>query len=149
MMRSRKLFILIAVVLILGVALVSFLKRDQPSLQAFPATVQRDCAPWDGSAFTVQIPISNDGTLISVSIWQSPDIQFPETFSFPDDTGQVGNASLTHPVGSPEQLSGTISFPHVDQSIVVEGRFDLMDETGKQYKGIFKAEWDDQIMLCG
>ena len=152
MMKSRtQLFIAIGL-FILGIALYTFLNgltRDQPSRQAFPATIQRDCAPWDGSAFTVHIPI-NAGTIIDISIWQTPDIQFPKTFSFPDDTGQVGNASLIHPGGLPGQLSGSMSFSGVDHpSTVVEGRFDLKNENGTQYKGTFKAEWDDQIMLCG
>ncbi len=152
MMKSRtQLFIAIGL-FILGIALYTFLSgltREQPAAEAFPATVRRDCAPWDGSAFTVQIPIRSDGTMISVSIWQTPDIQVPRTFSFPDDTGQVGNASLIGPAGLPGQLSGSVSFSGVDSSTVVEGRFDLRDENATQYNGTFKAQWDDQIMLCG
>src|SRR5512138_3112665 len=137
MMKSRTQLFIAICLLILFIALYFFLARDETPLQDFPATIQRDCAPWDGSAFTVQIPISNDGTAISVSIWQAPDIQVKKTFSFPDTTGQLGNASLIHPVGVPEQLRGNVSFSGVDPSSVVEGMFNLSDENGTQYKGSF------------
>ncbi len=150
-MKSRtQLFIAISL-FIFGIALYTFLDgftRALPSEQALPATIQRDCAPWDGGAFTVHMPI-NAGTMIDISIWQSPDILVPKTFVFPDETGQVGNASLLHPDGLPGQLSGSVSFSGVDPSMVVEGRFNLRDGNGTQYRGTFKAQWDDQIMLCG
>jgi hypothetical protein len=155
MMKPRTQLLIAIGLFILGIALYTLLNsftnsltRDRPSGQAFPATIQRDCAPWDGGAFTVHVPI-NAGTSIDISIWQSPDIRLPKTFSFPDDTGQVGNASLIHSVGLPEQLSGSVSFSGVDQSAVVNGKFDLRDAMGTQYKGTFKAQWDDQILLCG
>jgi len=150
MMKPRIQFFLIvgAIILVLGVALYTFLQRDQSPAQVYPATIQRDCAPWDGAAFTVRIPWQAD-TVIDISIWQSPDINFPKTFSFPDATGQVGNAILIYAAGVPEPLSGTASFSRVDQSIAVTGRFDMRDEAGNQFKGIFNAEWDNQMMLCG
>jgi hypothetical protein len=148
MTKDQKIFILVIGLVILGVALFTYDPDDHSTWTAFPATIQRDCAPWDGAAFTVAISLE-DGTAIDVSIWQSPDIQFPKTFSFPDDTGQVGNAGLIRPTGLPDPLTGTVSFTRVDPSRMVEGTFDLQDEKGNQYKGTFNAGWDDQIMLCG
>jgi hypothetical protein len=80
-------------ILILGIALFTFSRQNQEALQTFHATVNRDCAPWDGAAFTVSIPLG-DGTIIDLSIWKSSDIRLPTTYSFPDETGQVGNALL-------------------------------------------------------
>lgn len=148
MTKSRTLFFIAIGLLILGIALFTFLTRNQEPAQVFPATVNRDCAPWDGSAFRVTIPME-DGTVIDIAIWQTPDIKFSKTFPFPDDTGQVGNASLRSASGEYEQLSGTVSFSRVGQSNPVEGEFDLTDEAGEQIKGKFKAEWENEVVMCG
>ena len=149
-MKNQIRFV-IAVLIFTGslvVAWITFPTRNQAPTQLFPATVNRDCAPWDGSAFTVQIPIS-DGMLIDISIWQSPEIKFPVTFSFPDNSGQVGNAILVRPVGLPEPLTGTVFFWRAGQENPVEGKFELRTETGNLFKGKFKAEWSDFFALRG
>ena len=147
-MKSRTLFFITAGLLILGIASFIFSTRNQESAQVFPATIDRDCAPWDGGAFTVKMPMS-DGTVIDISIWQSPQIKSPVVFTFPDDSGQVGNAILIHPVGLPDPLTGTVYFWNVTQEDPVEGRFELRTESGKVFKGQFKAEWGGFIALCG
>ncbi len=148
MMKSRTVFFTAIGLLILGIALFTFSARNQAPTQTFPATINRDCAPWDGSAFTVSIPLS-DGAIIDISIWKSPDIKLPVTFSFPDNTGQVGNASYRLTSSEYEQLSGKVFFWRVDEGSAVEGRFELVTEAGRQFKGQFKADWENQIMLCG
>jgi hypothetical protein len=149
-MKSRNLFFVVMslLILILGTALYIFSARNQEPLQTFPATVNRDCAPWDGAAFTVLIPLG-DGRSIDISIWQSPDIKLPSTYSFPDETGQVGNALLRAQAGSPEPLTGRVSFPRVEQGVPVEGEFNLLTEAGRKFKGKFEAEWGNQIAMCG
>jgi len=96
----------------------------------------------------VSIPLS-DGAIIDISIWKSPDIKFPVTFSFPDDTGQVGNASYRLASGEYKQLSGKVFLWRVDEGSPVEGGFELVTEAGQRFKGQFKAQWGDQVMLCG
>ena len=147
-MKSRTLFFIAIGLLILGVALFTFAARSQELVQATPATVTRDCAPWDGSAFTVSIPMEA-GDSINVSIWQAPDIKLPVTFSFPDNTGQVGNASYQLTSGEYEQLSGTVFFQRVAEGSPLEGKFELVTETGQRFEGQFKAEWKDQFVMCG
>jgi hypothetical protein len=146
--QNRFFLVMGVIILVLGIALYAFLQRDQIPSQVFPAKIHRDCAPWDGSAFTVQIPWQN-GTVIDISIWQSPEINLSKTFSFPDDTGQVGNAILIDSTDSPTPLSGTVFFSGVDASTPVEGKFDLRDTAGNQYKGLFHAEWQELMVLCG
>jgi len=148
MMKSRTLFFIAVGLLILGIALFTFSRRNQEPAQALSATVTRDCAPWDGSAFTVSIPMETGG-VINVSIWQAPDIKLPVTFSFPDNTGQVGNASYQLASGEYEQLSGTVFFQRVAEGSQVEGKFGLVTETGQRFEGQFKAEWEDQFIICG
>ena len=92
MTKSRTLFCVTIGLLILGIALFTFSTRNQEPVQIFPATINRDCAPWDGSAFTVSIPYDS-GSVIYISIWQLPDIKLPAKFSFPDESIRIGNAT--------------------------------------------------------
>lgn len=149
-MKSRTAFTIAIGLLILGlsIALFTFSTRNQAAIEVFKATVNHDCAPWDGSAFTASIP-SDDRIIIDISIWQSPDIRLPVTFSFPDETGRVGNALLLLPVGLPEQLTGKIWFPRVEQGVPVRGEFNLLTEAGQKFKGKFEAAWEDEIVMCG
>jgi hypothetical protein len=105
--------------LLFGITWISFTSRDQKPVPTFPATIHRDCAPWDGSAFTVSI--SMEAQQVTISIYQSPEIQFPTTFSIPDDRMSIGNALLILPIGSPEPLTGKVSFQRVVQDIPVAG----------------------------
>ena len=146
MMKSRTLLAII--LLILAIALFTFLQRNQEPAQIFPATVVRDCAPWDGSAFRVTIPME-DGMSVDISIWKSPDINVPVAFSFPDDTGQVGNVSYRSATDEYKQLSGTVFFWNVKEGSPVKGKFELTAEDGQRFEGQFEAAWHDQIALCG
>ena len=57
-MKSLTLFYVAIGFLILVIAWFMYSSRNQDVAQVFPATIDRDCAPWDGSAFTVSIPSS-------------------------------------------------------------------------------------------
>lgn len=148
LMKSRTILVFAIVLLILGVTVFTFKTRNQQPEQIFPATVNRDCAPWDGSAFSVSIPMSA-GAVVDIYIWQSPDIKFSKTFSFPDNTGQVGNASLRSVSGEYEQLSGTVFFQRVDEGSPVAGRFELVTEAGQRFEGQFEAGWENRVAVCG
>lgn len=147
-MKSRTLFFSVIGLLILGIALFTFWMRNQEPAQVFPATVNRDCAPWDGGAFTISIQY-DPVTTITISIWKSPDIKFPSTFSLPDETGQVGHAYLVSEVGPVVQLNGDVSFQHIEEGMPIEGRFSFTSERGGQLEGRFVAEWGSQIVMCG
>ena len=125
-----------------------FSMRDQESRLVFQGTVSRDCAPWDGGAFTVKIPVSSEES-IDISIWQSPRITSPSKFSFPDNTMQVGSVTLIHTATSPEILIGEVWFEGISEENPVEGRFRLKSERGEKFVGQFVAEWEHQIVLCG
>jgi hypothetical protein len=122
--------------------------RNQDVAQVFPATINRDCAPWDGPAFTVSIPLNN-GITIHISIWQSPDIKLPARFSFPDETGQIGFAYILTEPNPIQELGGEVSFSRVEEEIPIEGEFNLITESGQQFKGRFKAEWGNEVVYCG
>ena len=149
-MKTRtQLFVVISLLtLILGIALFTFSTRNQEPAQVFPASINRDCAPWDGSAFTMSFRY-DPVTTITVSIWQSPDIKFPTTFSFPDETGQIGYAYILPELDPLEQLTGKVTFWRVEQGIPVEGEFNFTSSRGGQFKGKFKAEWGNEVVYCG
>jgi hypothetical protein len=148
-MKKYTLTLLIVIsMFILGTGWYTFSTHRPATVQTLPATINRDCAPWDGAAFTISIPLEI-GTAINISIWQSPDIKFSKTFSFPDNTGEIGNAVHRSALDEYEQLSGKVFFSRVNMESPVEGEFDLKDEKGNQFKGKFKAEWSDQVVMCG
>lgn len=144
----RKVTLLILLLIVLGGIWFFATGETRRPLQVFPAVINRDCAPWDGSAFTVSIPL-DDGSNMAISIYQSPDIKLPASFSFPDESMKEGNALLLLPGGSSEQLTGNAWFQRAEQGIPVEGRFRLRSESGVEFEGKFVAEWGDEIVYCG
>ena len=148
MLKNRTSLFIAMGLLVLGIALFTFFNQKQPPTQVFAATVNRDCAPWDGSAFRVRIPL-NDGDILDVSIWQAPDIKFSKTFSFPDDTGQVGSAYILPELDPLVQLSGRLTFERVSEGMPLAGRFSFTSERGDLFEGRFVAEWGSQIVMCG
>src|SRR4030095_11405552 len=148
-MKSRiPYFTTVLLIILFGIVLFAFYTRSQEQERVLPATISRDCAPWDGAAFTVSIPYDSV-SVITISICQSPDIKFPSTFSFPDNTIQVGNVSWSPQLGGSEQLTGEVWLRNVREGMPVEGRFSLMSESGERFKGKFVAEWESQIVYCG
>ena len=145
--RTQFLVTIGMLIVILAITWISFSTRDQEPAQVFRATINRDCAPWDGSAFTVSVPM--EGEILNISIWQSPDIKLPVTCKFPDETGQIGFAYILPELGPHQQLSGKVSFQHVEEGIPVEGEFNLVTESGKQFNGKFEAQWGNEIVYCG
>lgn len=128
-MKSRTtLFVFLGLlILTLDGILLYFASPRQEPAQVFPASVSRDCAPWDGVAFTISIPY-DPVTVIYISIWQSPDTRFPSTFSFPDETGRLGNAYILHEQDPLTPLHGEISLQRVEQGMPLEGRFRFTSE---------------------
>lgn len=149
-MKSRTQFFVVIglLIVIFSITWISLSTRNQEPTQVFPATINRDCAPWDGAAFTVSIPYDSTST-ITISIWQSPDIKLPITFSFPDETGQIGFAYILPELDPLQQLSGKVLFRRVDSESPVEGEFNFMTESGERFKGKFEAQWGNEIVYCG
>ena len=147
-MKTRTpLFIAIGL-LILALAFFVFSTRNEKNAQIFPATINRDCAPWDGSAFTISFHY-DPVTTLTISVWQSSNFTFPTTFIFPDETGQVGYAYVLPELGPLEELTGTVTFQRVEEGLPVKGEFDFMTGSGKQFKGKFIAEWGNEVVYCG
>jgi hypothetical protein len=145
--RARSISVISLSLLIISILWFAFSTQNQTPAQIYPATINRDCAPWDGSAFTVSIPMQGVG--ITISIYQSPDIKYQTTFSFPDESGQTGNTFLLQNKILTEQLNGKVNFQRVEEENQVEGTFDLITNAGEHFKGKFIAEWKNEIVYCG
>ncbi|MDX1378380.1 MAG: hypothetical protein R3307_05995 [Anaerolineales bacterium] len=148
-----KIRILLAVgigLLLLGITYFTYSARDKEPLQTFPATIDNDCAPWDGTAFTISVQY-DPATVIYISIWRAPDIRFPSTFPMPDDVEaeQDGYAYILPELGPFVPLNGEVSLERVEAGKPVEGRFSFTSGRGDHFEGQFIAEWGNEMVLCG
>ena len=112
------------------------------------ATINRDCGPADGPAFTVTAPWGEGGQVI-VSIWQAPDISRRTTFTLSDPTDQTGSATLFTAKDALEPLSGTVTFEAVSSERPVEGSFRFVTGAGEVVEGSFTAQWIESQAMCG
>jgi hypothetical protein len=139
---------ILAIAILAGVFRLTARREDGSA--ALPATVNRDCAPWDGSAFIISIPPDRgQNASVVISIWQAPDVRGPRTFSFPDETGHIGSATYRPAAGDPEPLRGQVSLFGVDRGHPIEGTFYLGAEDGTKFSGTFNATWGSAMIFCG
>lgn len=126
------------------------------------ATVEHDCAPWDGAAFGLWIPAArfggNPDSWIYLRIWQDPD-KSKTSFVFSDKTGKIGNVRYYLALKSPQlivwekqphqELKGQVRFIRINESESVLGEFDFLSEKSIHLKGNFEARWINKMALCG
>ncbi len=141
MMKTK---ILLSILALLIASCRSVGSVPQTPLPIFQATVNHDCAPWDGGAFTILIPYDSASTL-QVSIWEPVELDRLVTFSFPDESGRVGYAVLN----TGEPLNGKVSLRNLREGTQMEGEFDLSTDSGTRFNGKFIATWGDFVPLCG
>jgi hypothetical protein len=148
-MKSRAPFLIILAVMALALGSVALVTSEQKREPAplFRATVNRDCAPWDGPAFTVSIPV--EGSTIQISIYHSPASRLPARFAFPDDTMREGYVLLISEARPLEPLTGKVWLERVNQQNPVVGWFRLRSDSGEQFEGKFVAHWGNQAVYCG
>lgn len=120
-----------------------------------PATVRPDCAPWDGPAFTITVPLARRSTepttILTIAIWEPADGRTPLSFVFPRDGARAqGSVTLQPRPGVSGLLSGQVRFRSLNSRQPVEGSFDLVSKGGEIIRGTFRARWEfGQRMLCG
>jgi len=150
MMKSRTQLLtsIGLIIFIFGIALFTFSKKSQETVQTFSGTIGRDCAPWDGAAFTLSIRYDSTSSII-ISIWKPPEIKLASTFTIHDETGKIGQAYILSELDPLIPLSGKVFFRRVEPGSSVEGHFNLMDKSGKHFKGQFHAKWNNKPVYCG
>ena len=119
----------------------------QPT-SVLPATINRDCGPADGPAFTIAIPWDGGGQVV-ISIWQAPELGGRSRFSLTDPTDQTGSATLFTGADALEPLSGTVTFEGVNVNKPVDGAIRLVSASGALFEGQFRAEWGTAVAYCG
>jgi hypothetical protein len=130
--------------------LVLLLAACAPSQQApaLAATINRDCGPADGPAFTVEVPMDGAKRVV-VSIWQAPEISGRIGFTLTDPTDATGSATLFTGADAFESLSGEVTFEGVSADSPVRGALNLTSASGEVFAGGFTAEWGDFQAYCG
>ncbi|MGB7563382.1 MAG: hypothetical protein WBM08_01380 [Prochlorococcaceae cyanobacterium] len=117
-----------------------------------PAQIFHDCAPWDGAAFMVSVPMparaNRPPSVLSISIWKGPNLAEPSQFNFPADA-RIGSVTLQPRPGLDGLVRGRISFRSVLPSQPVLGNFDLVSPKGEVVQGHFRATWVRRQALCG
>jgi len=121
------------------------------------ATIYYSFAPWDGAAYSIEIPLekSDDAPdpVIRVSIWGYPEYHKPQTIQFTgkEDTGGGpgkgdGHASYQTIFNKswPDGLAGQIVFAAIEKGKPVIAAYEFKSEKGKKFKGRFKAVWGNE-----
>ena len=117
------------------------------------AIAWRDCAPWDGPAFTVAVgrpgapEVDRARPWLWISIWHPPDARRPVTYQFPDTDGKTG-AVLYRGTAFPS-VTGTVTFPRLAFGEDIDGSFDLVAPGGERLAGRFRGRWSPEVALCG
>ena len=146
LMKTRHRHYLRSIALVLALLLSGCASNPEVSVSA--ATVNRDCGPADGPAFTVSIPLEERGTLM-ISIWQAPEIVTPMTFALSNPTDMTGSASLRTDADALDPVSGTITFDSVLVNSPVDGEYRLTSSSGELFEGSFSAVWVEFTSHCG
>jgi hypothetical protein len=125
------------------------------------ATVEPDCAPWDGAALAFWIPTERlggprDGWLL-LRIWRPP-TRAAGRYDFPDTTDRIGRVVHFVSLSSPaaivwetqpyEELRGVVRVDRVDTNHPVRLDLDLSAATGTRLAGRVEAQWIEARVVC-
>jgi hypothetical protein len=122
------------------------------------ATIYFSAAPWDGAAYSIEIPLKRTKDapqpFIHISIWGNPEFLKPKTFDFsgkedPGGGSSRGNGRAFFQAilnkSLPENLAGSVSFKALQKDHPVSGIYELATLDGKKkFKGNFQAAWGNK-----
>ena len=109
------------------------------------------CAPWDGPALRISLPLEKKATYpqLDIAIWKAT---FPRSATFPEsmqnDTGYIGYCSSENTCTY--LPSANITFQTEDSGNLVKGTFNVTLTTGEHLQGSYEAVLDvTHRELCG
>ncbi len=123
-----------------------------PADSSAVGTIQGDCAPWDGAALAVALPMDSlgAGAQLLFSVWKS-DHEAAEHRWFIGSEGEsdgVGRLCAT-PNRCVNVRSGWVEFNDIRVGDNTEGGYRLSLEDGRLLVGRFLARWIERRVLCG
>ena len=124
--------------------------NDAPVLGA---TIGASCAPWDGAAFVVEMPVDSlgrdlTGARLAISVWKAPRIPAGTMFTF-HGIADSGAVVLWSGKDSAQRLTGTVTFGAVGPDAPADGSFDLSTKGGRRLAARFHATWKKERVMCG
>ena len=115
--------------------------------------VFKGCAPWDGAAVRISLPLDprHAYPLISVGIWRD---DLPQSFAFDENVNHGSSESGKGVVSyCPREAAcepvKTARFTFDDSREGVTGTYEATLSGGNTVQGSFTAEWEERIVLCG
>lgn len=116
------------------------------------AHIARTCAPWDGAAFSVSVPVGHGVDpaalpALQLSVWSSPQFDGERTVVFADGDDRAG---LAFHVETPERttpLTGEVTFRQAADG-GIEGTLRLKDADGRRFERRFRGRLDGGAVMC-
>ena len=130
---------------------------DQGELTPYPyAYARRDCAPWDGPAFSVVLtdtpaqPDSLTTSFLRIAVWRGIESAIGRTLAWEGTTSQVGTASRCQADGRCEEASrGEIRVEWRTADSLLGGEFRVDFGRTRSERGRFTAAWVPDRVMCG
>jgi len=117
------------------------------------ADVARACAPWDGAAFSVSVPLregADPGALpaLRVMVWSPPQFEHERTVVFADGDDRTGVAQYMEAEDRATPLTGEATFRQAADG-GIEGTLRLKAADGRRFERRFRGRLDDRMVMCG
>lgn len=117
------------------------------------AQIARTCAPWDGAAFTVSVPLGNDADpaalpALQLSVWSSPQFDGERKIVFAEGDDRTGAASYAETVERATPLTGEATFRQAADGSI-EGTLRLKAADGRRFERRFRGRLGDRAVMCG
>lgn len=117
------------------------------------ARIARACAPWDGAAFSVSVPLREgaDATALPalrVRVWSPPRFEHARTVVFGDGDDRTGVAQYAESEDRAMPLTGEATFRQAADG-GIEGTLRLKAADGRRFERRFRGPLDPGQVMCG
>jgi len=117
------------------------------------ADIARACAPWDGAAFSVSVPLREGADpaalpALRVMVWSPPRFERERTVVFADGDDRTGVAQYAESEDRATPLTGEATFRQTADG-GLEGTLRLKAADGRRFERRFRGRLDDRRVMCG
>ncbi len=113
--------------------------------------ITAECAPWDGPALGLKLPLTGAWTL-TLAVYPSGHAGSVQVYPVQVQAGTGGaDAWLSGPASTMRATGGTVWLDRFVDGVGAAGRFTLALEDGQRLQGTFSARWKTPATtpLCG